>query len=138
MLSSTQRDINFVLRRHPDEKVAKNLEREYLRTSKMLKVYHMKKFLSKKLAYVEEKEAREEKKPALCVCCTAWCAVCSVSCVLCTVHCAAADSSAYVFVPLSFFLSILPLRYGNFHDFQIICFQNQNASMSQVCVSMSL
>jgi hypothetical protein len=71
MLSSTQRDINFVLRRHPDEKVAKNLEREYLRTSKMLKVYHMKKFLSKKLAY------------------------------------------------------------GKFHDFQIICFQNQNASISQ-------
>ena len=54
--------------------------------------------------YVEEKEAREEKKPALWVCCTAvvcgvQCAVvrggasrcgvyCARRCVLCTVHCA--------------------------------------------------
>merc|ERR1712096_419226 len=42
-------DIHFVLRRHPADRVAKKLAREYLRTSKRLKVLHLKKFLRMKL-----------------------------------------------------------------------------------------
>ena len=72
--------------------------------------------------YVEEKEACEEKKPALWVCCTAvvcgvrWCAVrrvvvCTVHggvyCVLCTVLQLTRPHTCF---PLSFFPLILPLH----------------------------
>jgi len=41
--------ISFVLRRHPQEQLVDKLEREYIRTTSELKIYHLKKFLGLKL-----------------------------------------------------------------------------------------
>ena len=43
--------ISFVLRRHPSESMVGRLDREYIRTSCELRVFHLKKFLGLKLQY---------------------------------------------------------------------------------------
>ena len=48
--------VRFVLRRHPHEVSVGRLQREYLRTSTELNVYHMKKFLGKKLSHKQFRE----------------------------------------------------------------------------------
>jgi len=48
--------VRFVLRRHPHEASVGRLQREYLRTSAELNVYHMKKFLGKKLSHKQFRE----------------------------------------------------------------------------------
>ena len=43
--------VSFVLRKHPQETQVGRLDREYIRTSSDLKIYHLKKFLGLKLSW---------------------------------------------------------------------------------------
>jgi hypothetical protein len=45
--------VSFVLRKHPQETQVGRLDREYIRTSSDLKIYHLKKFLGLKLSYAQ-------------------------------------------------------------------------------------